>query len=404
MHLRTLPPKKDLRGKRVLLRVDFNVPVTRGKVEPDGEWRLRAALPTLEALRSAKAKTVIVSHRGRPNGRKVPSLTLRPVAKRLSSMLGAEVGFVADCVGKTVEKKIASMKPGDVLLLENLRFKRGEKADDKAFAKKLAASADLYVNDAFAVSHREAASVLGITDLLPSYAGRLMERETEAISKAMRNPRRPFIAVMGGAKVSSKIGVIERMLEVADRVLLGGALVVPFFEAQGFGVGRSKSSEEDIEAAVKLMCSRRFGRIVLPHDVIVGNPKAPKGRPKVVELKEDPFDLASKRTEGIMDVGPKTVSAYASYIRSAKTIIWNGPLGLFEVPKYAHGTLAIGRLIATRSKGRAFGIVGGGETVMALERTGLAECVDHVSTGGGALLDYIRSGSLPGIEKLTRRT
>lgn len=403
MKLRTLPKLGDLKGKRVLLRVDFNVPVSKGKVESDGQWRLRRSIPTLEFLRKAGAKVLIISHRGRPAGKKVSSLSMKPIAKRLSSMLSHDVVFVPDCTGKIVEKKVASMQNGDVLLLENLRFKRGEAKNDKAFAKRLAEHADLFVNDAFAVAHREAASVIGVTKHLPSFAGLLMQEEVASITGAMKHPKHPFIAIMGGAKVSSKIGVIEKMLEVADRVLLGGALIIPFFEAQGFGVGGGKSSQEDIDAAVKLMCSRRFSKIVLPHDLILGNAKSKKGRPRVVELTEDPIELTEKRTESILDIGPKTISAYSSYIRSAQTIMWNGPLGLFEIPKYSHGSLAIGRLVAARSKGRAFGIVGGGETVMALERTGLANCVDHISTGGGAMLDFIQSGDLPGLEPLKKK-
>lgn len=404
MKLRTLPKPKDLKGKRVLLRVDYNVPVTRGKVERDGEWRLLRSVPTLEYLVASGAKTLILSHRGRPAGKSVASLSMKPIANRLSAMLGRKVPFVADCTGPKVAGAVAKMKDGDILLLENVRFKKGEGTDAKAFSEKLSGSADLFVNDAFAVSHREAASVVGVARLLPSFAGRLMVNEVSAISSAMADPKRPFVAVMGGAKVSSKIGAIERMLEVADRVLLGGSLIVPFFEAQGFGVGSSRASQEDVDAAVRLMSSKRFGKVVLPHDVIIGNPKSVKGRPRIVDLSEDPFEFTEKRTEGVMDIGPKTVSAYASYIRSASTIIWNGPLGLFEIPKYSHGTIAVGRLIATRSKGRAFGIVGGGETVMALERTGLADCVDHISTGGGAMLEFIESGDLPGLKPLMKKS
>lgn len=403
MRLRSIENVKDLKGKRVLVRVDFNVPSHRGRIHADGEWRLRQSVPTVGLLMGAGAKVILISHRGRPKGRKVTSLRMAPVAKRFSDMLGKKVKAVPDCVGPSVKKAVDAMGNGDVLLLENLRFKAGESKNDTKFAKKLAAVADLYVNDAFASSHRKAASVVAVTKELPSYAGLLLIKEIEALEHAMKKSKKPFVVVMGGAKVSSKIGAIENLMKVADKVLLGGALLIPFLEVQGFGVGKSDTEKEDMDAALKLVHSKHFPKIVLPIDVLVGNPTRPKERLKTVDVTVNPSKISDKRGHGILDIGPKTISAYASFIRSAKTIVWNGPLGLFEVPKYSHGTLALGRLIAARSKGRAFGLVGGGETVMALERTGLADCVDHVSTGGGAMLEFIEGKDLPGIKALTKK-
>jgi len=403
MRLRSIEKVKDLKGKRVLVRVDFNVPTERGRVHADGEWRLRQTIPTIGFLMGAGAKVILMSHRGRPNGKKVLSLRMAPVAKRFSAMIGKTVKSLPDCIGPTIEKEIAKMKNGEVVLLENLRFKAGESKNDAKFAKKLAALADVYVNDAFATSHRKAASIVAITKELPSYAGLLLIKEVEALEHAMKKAEKPFIVIMGGAKVSTKIGAIENLMKVADRILLGGALLIPFLEVQGFGIGKSDIEKEDIDAALRLIHSKDFKKIVLPIDVLVGDPKRPEDRLKTVDLTEDPFELGEKQGHSILDIGPKTISAYASFLRSAKTIVWNGPLGLFEIPKYSHGTLSLGRLIAARSKGRAFGLVGGGETVMALEKTGLADCVDHISTGGGSMLEFIEGKDLPGLKALTKK-
>lgn len=401
MKLRSLDEAGPLRGKRVLLRVDFNVRTVRGRVPDEGGWRLRRTLPTVRRLLMAGAKVILASHRGRPDGRKAAAERMAPVAKRFSEMLGRPVKALPDCVGKKVQKAILDMKDGEVVMLENLRFKKGEDENDEAFAEELAALAELYVNDAFAVSHRKAASVVAVARLLPSYAGFLLLEEVAALEKAMDRPERPLVAVLGGAKVASKIGVLEAMLEKAERVLLGGALIVPFFQHWGYGVGASRMGEDETAAAKKLAASPRIKRLLLPIDVLVGDPSG-KGRPRVVELASEPSEIC-REGEAIVDIGPKTVSAYASFLRSAKTIVWNGPLGLFEVPKYAHGTLAVGRLIAARSKRQAYGLVGGGETVMALEMTGLADCVDHVSTGGGAMLEFIEGKPLPGLEALKKK-
>ncbi len=399
MPLRVLEDYRSLKGKRVLVRVDFNVPVARGKVGAEEDWRIRRVVPTVEKLRKAGARVILATHLGRPDGKKVAALKTDAVAKRLSQLAHAPVLKIADCVGAEAEEAVAAMKDGDVVMLENLRFKKGEEANDLAFAESLSRLAEVYVNEAFGVAHRAAASNVGITRYLPSYAGPLLAAETEALTRALETPERPYLVIMGGAKVSSKIGVISQMLSVADRVLLGGALIAPFYKAMSHCIGATSCSDEDLEAAVALMKHPYYKKLILPHDVIIADPKDPKGKLQVVDLQNEPFDLCQDH-EAILDIGPKTISAYSSYIRSAKMIVWNGPLGWFEQPRFSHGTLALGRLVAARSKGKTFGVVGGGETVQALARTGLADCVDHVSTGGGAMLEFLEGKVLPGIAPL----
>ena len=399
MRLRVLDDYKSLKGKRVLVRADFNVPVNRGKIGAEEDWRLRRVVPTVEKLRKAGARVILCTHMGRPEGKKVASLKLDAVAKRLSQLAHVTVTKLPDCIGAEVEKAVAAMKDGEVVMLENLRFRKGEEENDLAFAEALSRLADVYVDEAFGVSHRAAASNVAITRYLPSYAGPLLAAEVSALTKALDDPERPYLVIMGGAKVSSKIAVISQMLSVADRVLLGGALIAPFYKAMSHCIGATDCSDEDLEAAVSLMKHPYYKKLILPHDVVIADPRDAKSRPQIVDLQNEPFDLCQDH-EAILDIGPKTISAYASYIRSARMIVWNGPLGWFEQPKYSHGTLALGRLIAARSTGRAFGVVGGGETVQALARTGLADCVDHVSTGGGAMLEFLEGKVLPGIQPL----
>lgn len=402
MKLRTLSELKDLRGRRALVRADFNVPVAKGRVAPDEDWRLRAVAPTIEWLAKRGAKVVLMTHLGRPEGRKVASLKTAPIAKRLSELLRRPVKAVGASVGPAAARAVKAMKEGDVVLLENLRFHRGEEENDKAFAAKLSELGDFYVNEAFATSHRAAASMVGVARRLPAYAGPLLVAETEALRKVLRRVKRPYVVMIGGAKVSSKIGVLERLLAISDRLLLGGALVAPFLKAAGFCVGATPCTDEDVKIARKLMRSRAFDRLVLPRDVLVGDPKKPSAPIHVVDLKTEPFDLCGDPRRAIVDIGPKTISAYASFLRSAATMVWNGPMGLIEVPRFAHGTLALGRLFAARSKGRAYGLAGGGETSIALRRTGLMECVDHVSTGGGAMLEFLEGKTLPGLVPLMK--
>lgn len=400
MKLRTLDDLKLLKGVRVLLRADFNVPVTRGKVSADEDWRIRKVVPTIERLRKAGARVVVATHLGRPEGKKVAAFKTDPIAKRLSVLLHAPVGKTDDCVGEETEAATMAMENGQVLMLENLRFKKGEEANDPGFAEALSRLGDIFVNEAFGTCHRSAASIVGITRHLPSYAGPLLVSEVEALSRVMESPESPYVVVMGGAKVSDKIGVISQMLSVADRVLLGGALIAPFFKAQSHCIGMTPCSDADLEAAIELMKHPYYKKLILPHDVVIADPKDPRSA-QVVDLQEEPFDLCRDH-ESILDIGPKTISAYAAYIRTAKTIVWNGPLGLFEVPKFSHGTIAIGRFIAARSKGKTFGVAGGGETAVALARTGLADCIDHLSTGGGAMLEFLEGSLLPGLQPLRK--
>ncbi len=399
MKLRTVEDFKAFKGKRVFLRADFNVPVSRAKVSPDEDWRIRKVVPTIERLAAAGARVVLASHLGRPEGKKAAALKLDPIAKRLTQLLGRIVEKLPDCVGPETEKAVAAMKDGQVVLLENLRFKKGEEENDPEFSEALSRLGDAYIDEAFGTCHRAAASIVGITRHLPSYAGPLLVSEVAALTKALESPERPYLVVMGGAKVSSKIGVISQMLSVADRVLLGGALVAPFYKAMSHCIGQTPCSDEDLAAAAEIMRHPYFKKLILPHDVVIGDPKRPKDWAKVVDLQEEPFDLCIEN-EAILDIGPKTIAAYAAYVRSAKMIVWNGPLGWFEEPKFSHGTLALGRLIAARSKGKTYGIVGGGETAIALAKTGLMECVDHVSTGGGAMLEFLEGKALPGLQPL----
>ncbi len=399
MKLRVAEDFRTFRGKRVLVRADFNVPVARGKVSPQEDWRVRKIVPTVERLVTAGARVVLAAHLGRPEGRKTASLRLDPIARRLAQLLGRPVEKLPDCIGPAVEKEVAAMKDGQVVLLENLRFRPGEEANDSHFSEALSRLGDVYMDEAFGTCHRAAASIVGITRYLPSYAGPLLASEVAALEKVLDAPEHPYVVVMGGAKVSTKIGVINQLLSVSDRVLLGGALIAPFYKAMSHCIGATPCGDADLEAARSLMKHPYFKKLILPHDVVIGDPLHPKARAAVVDLQEEPFDLCRDH-EAILDIGPKTISAYASYLRSARMIVWNGPLGWFEQPKFSHGTIALGRLIAARSKGKTYGVVGGGETVAALARTGLMECVDHVSTGGGAMLEFLEGKALPGLQPL----
>ena len=403
MKLRSIESVKDLKGKRVLVRADFNVPINKRKIDRNGEWRLKTSIGTINFLMRSGAKILLASHRGRPEGRRVRSLSLSPIAKRLAEMVGKNIKMLPNCVGPKVAKAVAKMQDGSIVMLENLRFNPGEESNDKKFAKELADNADLYVNEAFAVSHRESASLVAVTDELATYAGFQLLKEVEALEKVMTMVSKPYIVIIGGAKVSTKLGLIETMLNKADNILLGGALIVPFFQVRGYGVGSSLYGNKDLKAAENIIASKKFKKIILPLDVVVGNIKDSKKPIRVVDLLEQPFDICKSDDESILDIGPKTISAFASFIRSAKTLIWNGPLGYFEIPKFSHGTISIGRLIAARSNKQAYGVVGGGETVMALERTGLQDCVDHISTGGGAMLKFLEGGEMPGIKALQKK-
>ncbi len=380
-----------LAGRRALVRVDFNVPLDGGRVADD--TRIRAALPTIQYLIGQGCPVVLASHLGRPKGQVVEGLRMAPVAARLSELLGRPVASTADCVGPEAEAAAAALAPGAVLLLENLRFHAEETANDPAFAAQLAALGDVFVNDAFGTAHRAHASTEGVAHLLPAVAGLLMMRELSMLGKLLSDPARPFVVVLGGAKVSDKIGVIEKMLDTADAVLVGGAMCFAFFKAAGREVGTSKLDVEGLDAAGAIAGKARAGGCAfeLPIDIVVA-PAAEAG----VSASVVPADAMPADQMGL-DVGPATVAAFAARVRDAGTIFWNGPMGLFEVDEFAAGTRALGEAIAASG---AVTVVGGGDTVSAVRRFGLEDGIAHVSTGGGASMEFIEGKTLPGVAAL----
>ena len=393
-NLRTIRNIKGLRDKRVLLRIDANVPVHDGKVLDD--FRLWSVRPTIEYLTGRGAVVVILAHLGRPSGR-TPKLTLKPIAKRLSQILGRVVTFVPELGGPLAERALASAVPGQVFMLENLRFDRGEESNGGSFAKKLAALGAVYVNDGFAVSHRAHASVAAITRFLPSYAGLLMERELKILDHARTKPKSPSVAMIGGAKIGTKIGLIKKLAATYDKVLVGGGLIDPILVARKFEIGGSLLDKVPAATIAPIL---KLKNLVLPVDVLVGNPAHPAAPIHAVPIATDVPFVICKKPECIVDIGPRTMLAWAALIKRAKTIVWNGPVGIFEVPRFSHGTMALAQLVASRSKGRTLGIVGGGETVEAMYKTGMAKWVDHISTGGGAMLEYLEGKVLPGVKPL----
>ncbi len=399
MKLRLIRDLRDLRNKRVVLRIDANVPIKDGKVVED--FRLKKALPTIEFLTGRGAVVVIIAHLGRPRGKNDRAFTMAPIAKRLSQLYGHVVTFVPDTVGTMARRAVASAVPGQVFLLENLRFNRGEESNSGSFAKKLAALGDIYVNDGFGVSHRAHASVSAITRFLPSYAGFLMEREIFFLDYARRNPARPSVAMLGGSKLTTKIKLIKELAKKYDLVLLGGGLVNAILTAKGFAIGASTVDKDSVREAKTVL---KIKNVDLPVDVVVGQPDKKKTRVHVVPIATDePFAICRK-PEVIADVGPRTILAWSGILKRAKTIVWNGPLGVFEDARFAHATVALARVVASRSKGKAMGLVGGGETVEALNQTHMANFVDHVSTGGGAMLEYLEGRVLPGVKPLYGKT
>ena len=379
-------------GKRVLVRVDFNVPLRGGEVADDS--RIRAALPTIAALREQGARVALCSHFGRPKGVD-RALSLAPVARRLAELLGASVALAPDCVGDAVAASVQALAPGAVVLLENVRFHAEEEKNDPAFAKALAAPFDLYVNDAFGAAHRAHASTEGVAHLLPAYAGLLLEKELTVLGGLLGAPARPFLAIVGGAKVSSKLDVLHALLARVDTLAIGGGMANTFLAATGHPIGRSLAEPDRMPEAERILdaAARANKAVLLPTDVVVAASADAAGAPsaRTVAAGGVPADVA------IVDIGPRTLEAYGAAIEGARTIFWNGPVGVFEVPAFASGTRAIARLLAAASARGATTVVGGGESVQAVEEAGLAPQMTHVSTGGGASLELIEGKVLPGV-------
>ncbi len=384
----------DVSGRRVFVRADLNVPLDDGRITDD--TRIRASLPTLVHLLERGAIVILASHLGRPNGKVNDALRLKPVADRLSQLLGRPVRMTGDALGPGVQVAVEKLRPGDLLLLENLRFHAEEEANDPEFAAALASHADLYVNDAFGAAHRAHASTEGITHHLPAVAGLLMEREVEALSRLLKKPPRPFHAVIGGAKVSGKLEVLEALLSRCQAVLVGGGMANTFLAARGLELGRSLVEADRLDDAERIMAQarRKRVRLMLPTDAVVAPQIHVRARTKVVPVNEVPKDYM------IVDIGPETRRAFAEQLAKARTVFWNGPMGVFEVPQFAEGTNEIARVIAKRTAKGAISIVGGGDSVAAVENLGLADKMTHVSTGGGASLEFIEGKTLPGVAAL----
>ncbi|MDI9635254.1 phosphoglycerate kinase [Geitlerinema splendidum] len=385
----------DLSGKKVLMRVDFNVPLDNGSITDD--TRIRAALPTIQDLTSKGAKVILCSHFGRPKGKVNEGMRLTPVAARLSELLGKPVVKTDDCIGDEVAAKVAELKDGDVMLLENVRFYAQEEANDPEFAKQLASVADLYVNDAFGTAHRAHASTEGVTHhLSPSVAGFLIEKELKYLQAAIENPQRPLAAIIGGSKVSSKIGVIETLLDKCDKLLLGGGMIFTFYKARGLNVGKSLVEEDKLELAKSLeaKAKEKGVALLLPTDVVVADNFAADANSQTVSVENIPDGWMG------LDIGPDSVKMFQQELSDCKSVIWNGPMGVFEFDKFAAGTEAIARSLADLTKQGTTTIIGGGDSVAAVEKVGVAEQMSHISTGGGASLELLEGKELPGIAAL----
>lgn len=386
----------DVAGKRVLIRADFNVPLDKqGNITDD--TRIRAALPTIQDLTGKGAKVLLTSHFGRPDGKVVDSMRLTPVAQRLSELLGQPVVKCDDCIGATVTAAVNALENGQVALLENVRFYAGEEANDPEFAKQLAANADLYVNDAFGTAHRAHASTAGVTQYLsPSVAGYLIEKELQYLQAAIENPQRPLAAIIGGSKVSSKIGVIETLLEKVDKLLIGGGMIFTFYKARGLAVGKSLVEEDKLELARKLeaKAKERGVELLLPTDVVVADAFDANANAQTVNIDAIPDGWMG------LDIGPDSVKVFQAALKQCKSVIWNGPMGVFEFDKFAVGTEAIAHTLADLTGQGVTTIIGGGDSVAAVEKVGVAEKMSHISTGGGASLELLEGKVLPGIAAL----
>jgi phosphoglycerate kinase len=389
----------DLAGKRVFIRVDFNVPLDGSRVTDD--TRVRETLPTLKLAAEKGARIVLASHLGRPKGKVDPKYSLAPVAAKLGELLGKPVAFAADCVGADAEAKSKALKNGDVLLLENVRYHAEEEKNDPEFAKQLSQLCDgLFVCDAFGSAHRAHASVVGITKYVQkAAAGLLMEKELKYLGGAVSNPERPFVSILGGAKVSDKIEVVQNLMKLADAMLIGGAMAYTFLKSQGLPVGKSLVENDKLDLARDLLAEakKRNFRLLLPVDHVLAESPDATAAVKTTDIKDTPENLMG------LDVGPKTIAEFSKEIAKAKTIVWNGPLGMFEKPAFAQGTLAMAKAVAGATTSGATSIVGGGDSVAAVEQSGVAGQISHISTGGGASLEFLAGEKLPGVEALSER-
>jgi phosphoglycerate kinase len=378
----------DVKGKKVLVRVDFNVPMKDGRITDD--TRIRAALPTIQYLLDQSAAVILASHLGRPKGGPDPVFSLKPVATYLANLLGKPVAFAEDCIGPLAEKAASVLKPGEVLVLENTRFHPEEEKNDPGMAKQLSVLADIFVNDAFGTAHRAHASTEGVAKFLPGVAGFLMEKEIQYLGQAIDNPKRPFVAILGGAKVSDKIGVIKNLLQKADSVLIGGGMANTFFKAQGYGMGDSLVEGEALETAKELL---KIGgqKLHLPVDMVIADKFEDSAHKKTMDVSEVPAGWR------VLDIGPETVKAYSKIISDAGTVVWNGPMGVFEFPNFASGTFEIAKAIAVS---KAISVIGGGDSVAAVAQAGVSDKITHISTGGGASLEMLEGLELPGLVAL----
>lgn len=387
-----------LPGKRVLVRVDFNVPISDGKVGDD--TRLRAAIPTVKRLADAGAKVILASHLGRPKGGPEPKYSLRPVAARFSELIGKPVAFSEDCIGLKPENTVRAMQDGDICLLENVRFHSAEEKNDPEFARRMSALADLYVNDAFGSAHRAHASTEGVTRFLrTAVAGYLMEKELDFLGRLLSNPKRPLVAVLGGAKISGKLEVLTNLMKTVDVFLIGGGMAFTFLKSQGKPIGKSLCEEDLVDTARTVLheADKNGRRIILPWDCVVACDLSPESQHRIVAVESIPDDMAG------YDIGPHTIKDFDDALHGAGTIFWNGPMGVFETPPYDEGTKAVAHAVAHATDAGAISVIGGGDSVAAVHQAGVAEHISHISTGGGASLEFLEGKTLPGVAALNDR-